>query len=93
MFFESVFYIIQLLILLGSGAPGFLPVRNVEWVVFLLGTLMLFSFKMLVVNLAKPDRMLLLKHSIAREMNADHTALVGAACVALEDAYSVPTSK
>jgi hypothetical protein len=74
-----------------SGAPGFLPVRNVEWIVSLLGTLMLFAFKMLVVVVAKPVRMLLLKHSISREMNADHTALVGAACVAIEEANAMPT--
>ena len=71
----------------GSGAPGFLPVRNIELVVSLLGTLMLFAFKMLVMILAKPDHMLLLNHSISREMNADHTALVGAACVVMEDAH------
>ncbi len=75
----------------GSGTPGFLPVRNIEWVVSLLGTLMLFAFKMLVMILAKPDRMLLLKHSISREMNGDHTELVGAACVAMEDAHLMPT--
>jgi hypothetical protein len=74
-----------------SGAPGFLPVRNVEWIVSLLGTLMLFAFKMLVITLTKPDRMLLLKHSISREMNADHTALVGAACFAMEEANAWPT--
>jgi hypothetical protein len=66
-------------------------VRNVEWVISLLGTLMLFAFKMLVVVVAKPDHMLLLKHSISREMNADHTALVGAACVAVEEADAWPT--
>ncbi len=65
--------------------------RNIELVVSLLATLMLFAFKMLVMILAKPDRMLLLKHSISREMNADHTALVGAACVAMEDAQLMPT--
>ena len=66
--------------------------QNIEWVISLLGTLILFAFKMLVMVVAKPERMLLLKHSISREMNADHTALVGAACVAIEEADAWPTA-